>query len=521
MSAFCEFTRRRRPVKQKSHLGAGRGLHTHGNGGNPRHYPVPSFTIPLLAKKAGLPVHQFAKRALLLGIAATLAACSGNGGTSPLPSSHTTNPSTASSGSRFIKAAAATVDTEFEYSANPPEQPFQTGDQVTPDGFPKPSTCTAVFGLACYTPSEIRTAYNVPSTLDGTGQTIVIVDAYGSPTIQHDFDVFNHAMGLPAATINVVYPNGQPAPYTNTSLRSGWAGETSLDVEWAHAIAPQANITLVVSPTSLTSSMHAAEEYAITNHLGSVISMSFGANEGTIPGLAQNKYLQHADSLYQQAKDANITMIASAGDFGATNGGSEIHPEFPASDPLILSVGGTSLFMADNGTYQGENVWNDSVASQCPFGCHIGLLAAVTGGAPSLLFKTPSYQQNLTHATSRQVADVSYNAGVYTAVLVYHSYSGAGGYYFTGGTSAGAPQWAGIIALANQSAGHPLGFVNQAMYNVAKTSYASAFHDVTNGSNNLGSLPGISAGAGYDNPTGLGSPNVANLIPALIAASAN
>ncbi|MBV9270293.1 MAG: S53 family peptidase [Candidatus Eremiobacteraeota bacterium] len=374
-------------------------------------------------------------------------------------------------------------------------------------------------------PSEIRTAYNVPSSLTGSGQTIVIIDAYGSPTLQHDFNVFNGAMGLPTQTINVVAPLGQPTPYDGSALRRGWAGETSLDVEWAHAIAPGAQITLVISPTSMSSTMHSTEDYAVQNKLGSVISMSFGANEADIPGLAQNKYLQHADSLYQQAKDANITLIASAGDLGATNGTSVIHPEFPASDPLVLSVGGTSLFMADNGTYQGEKVWNDSDPSQCPFGCKIGLLAAVTGGAPSLLLKTPSYQQMLFHPASRQVADVSYNAGVYTAVLAYHSYDGpsSAGFYFTGGTSAGSPQWAGIIALANQSAGRPLGFVNQALYNIAKnpSTYASSFHDVTSGSNNLFSLPGLPAAPGYDNPTGLGSPNVANLIPALIAASSS
>jgi subtilase family serine protease len=314
--------------------------------------------------------------------------------------------------------------------------------------------------------------------------------------------------------VNVVYPLGQPAATNN-----GWAGETSLDVEWAHAIAPNASITLAVSPTAHASDVTAVEQYVVDHHLGDVVSMSYGASEPTIPGLANNKYLQHADKLFQQAKDTNIAMIASAGDFGATNGGSYVHPEFPASDPLVTSVGGTSLFMSDTGAYQGETVWNDSDATQCPFACRRGLLAGVTGGAPSLIFKTPSYQQMSNHTSSREVADVSYNAGIYTAVLVYMSFNPSShGLFFVGGTSAGAPQWAGIAALANQAAGHPLGFLNQRLYNVAKTSAASALHDVTSGSNGLFGGSGESAGPGYDMPTGIGSPNVANLIPALLAA---
>ncbi len=204
-------------------------------------------------------------------------------------------------------------------------------------------------------------------------------------------------------------------------------------------------------------------------------------------------------------------MIASAGDSGATNGRSTLTANFPASDPLVTAVGGTTLFMSDAGAYQRETVWNDTDPALCPFGCYYGP-GGVTGGAPSILFKAPSYQQMLFHPESREVADVSYNGSDYTAILVFMK----GGFYFVGGTSAGAPQWAGIVALANQARGTNLGFINQYLYNIAKGGdYASAFHDITVGQNAIFNGPGEPAGPGYDMPTGLGSPNVANLIAAL------
>lgn len=464
-------------------------------------------------------MHVSSKLAALAALAYVLAACSGGGSVVPAQSSH---PGAASaSGSRFINSSAvASDDSDFTYNADPPVKPFSQ-DAETVNALPPPSLCIQVYGLACYTPAEMRSAYNVPAAYDGTGQTIVIVDAYGSPTIQHDLAVFDRVMGLPDPTLNILYPSGQPAPFQLNKLTAGWAGETSLDVQWAHAIAPRAAIDLVIAPTSRSSDLHAAEEYAIQNHLGGVISMSFGADEPAIPGGASNKLLQHADSLYQEAKSAGITMIASAGDTGATNNGTALTPEFPASDPLVLSVGGTSLLMSDSGAYQSETVWNDSDPAQCPLGCAYGPFAGATGGAPSSLFKAPSYQQSVFHPASREVADVSYNAGLYTSVLVAMSFQtpGVTSLWFVGGTSAGAPQWAGIITLANQAAGHSMGFVNQKLYNMLKTGdYANAFHDVASGSNGYFGTLGESAGPGYDMPTGLGSPNATNLIDDLVHA---
>lgn len=455
--------------------------------------------------------------------ASVLAACSGGNSVTPQTNTPAASPSGKSTGSRFIATdLTATNDADFDYNANPPMKPFNGGNDVGTNALPPPSVCVAVYGLACYTPSEMRSAYNVPASYNGAGQTIVIIDAYGSPTIRQDLAYFDHAMGLPDPTLNVLTPVGAPAPF-NVATMGGWAGETSLDVEWAHAIAPQATIDLVVAPTNHNSDIAAAEEYAITNHLGNVISMSYGASEPSIPGGVHNLHLQHSDALFQQAATNNITLIASAGDLGATNGNGTYTAEFPASDPSVLSVGGTSLRISDTGAYQSETVWNDSDPAQCPFGCQLGTLAGVTGGAPSVLFLAPEYQQDFFHPTSREVADVSYNAGVYTAVLVAESYStGHEGLWFVGGTSAGSPQWAGIVALADQAAGHSLGFINPSLYKAARNGpYNAVFHDITSGSNGLFGGPSEPAGTGYDMPTGLGSPNVANVITALIANNAS
>ncbi len=421
-------------------------------------------------------------------------------------------------GAGTLAHAASGTSTSIVYTANPPHV---FAFAKAPAAFPfTPSQCVTSFGIACYTPQEIRTAYDVPSSLTGAGQTIVIVDAYGSPTIRQDLATFDATFGLPDPTLNIIYPDGKPH-LTNSrgsagSNAAGWAEETSLDVEWSHAMAPGATIDLVVAPTSYGNALNNAEQYAVSNHLGNVMSMSFGAPEAAIAGGGNNLQLQQADAIYRAAAQNGISVFASAGDNGASNGYAQANALFPASDPYVTSVGGTNLYMADNGTYQGETVWNDSDPTLCPFNCTQGMFGA-TGGAPSAVFSAPSYQSAATGQAMRSTADVSYNASVYTAVMVYLGFLGPNsGFYFFGGTSEGAPQWAAITALADQAAGHSLGFLNPRLYQIAQnpTEYAADFHDVTVGQNAFGG-PGFSAGTGYDMPTGLGSPNVANLIQTL------
>ncbi len=406
-----------------------------------------------------------------------------------------------------LGASGASAGSSFTYSVHPIYNPAFAGRTTA---FPTPSECVANYGSACYTPALIRTAYNVPGDLTGKGQTIVLVEAYGSPTIQQDLATFDEAFRLPDPTLNIIYPGGKPPfnPKRAHGEEVGWAFETSLDVEWAHAIAPDATIDLVVAANSAGNVLNNAQAYAVDRRLGNVMSLTFLAPEGAIHG--NNDQTKQSHKVYEDAQAAGITVFAVAGDAGASNGYSFANATYPASDPLVTGVGGTSLFIDDNGTYGSENVWND--ADACPFGSCSGVLGA-TGGAPSSLFPAPPWQSG----SARTVADVAYDASPYTAFSTYASFPGLDpGFYFAGGTSAGAPQWAAIIALADEAAGRSLGYLNPTLYGIASDSseYAADFHDIVQGGNAFGG-PGFDAGTGYDMPTGLGTPNVANLITTL------
>lgn len=412
-------------------------------------------------------------------------------------------------------AAEAAPSSDIIYTVRPISIQYSQGAQAS---FPTPSQCLAQYGLMCYTPAEIRKAYNIPDGWTGAGRSIAIVDAYGSPTIEQDLATFNQAFGLPAADLHIYYPNGRPESLTaHKGQPLAWAGETTLDVEWAHAVAPEARINLIVAPNNYGNALNVAVRYAVDNNLGDVLSMSYGAPESAIAGQGNNLQLKQSHDNFAAATAKGISLFASAGDFGATDGGKVISAGYPASDPLVTSIGGTNLYTQDDGAYVHETTWGDQ--ADCPLGCKYGPIGA-TGGAPSVVFPAPSYQQGVTGNPMRTTSDVSYNASVYTAVLVYASFDptpGSAGFYFYGGTSSGAPQWAAITALADQQAGKRLGALNPALYSLAGTPAAtSALHDVTEGSNAWDG-PGYSAGVGYDLPTGLGTPDVTRLVEALLA----
>jgi subtilase family serine protease len=211
-------------------------------------------------------------------------------------------------------------------------------------------------------------------------------------------------------------------------------------------------------------------------------------------------------------------VVAGAGDFGATDGGPTPVAAYPASDPLTTGVGGTEGnpypggLLKPNGTYGNEQVWNES-----------DTFGAASGGAPSVLFDAPGYQQGVTGSSSRTVPDVAYNAAINGGILVFFA---PFGFITFGGTSAGAPQWAAIFALADEAraaAGEgPLGAANQALYAIAQDRKSRRdFHDITVGTNALGPLPGFQAAPGYDLATGLGTPDVDNLIHDLVRADAD
>jgi subtilase family serine protease len=414
---------------------------------------------------------------------------------------------------RGISEASKATGGDFDYIAKPPYVQLTPG-KVVPGAIP---FCDSSVGpLICYTPIFIRTAYNFPSSLDGSGQTIVIVDAFGSPTIQGDLAQFDQTFGIPAPpSFQVICPQGCPTFNPNDVMHGevGWSLETSLDVEYAHAMAPGANIVLVAASTSSGNAINAAEAAVIPQFPGSVLSQSFGIPEILVQG--NNAQIAQAHQNYLAAQRAGITVLASAGDFGATNGFQTANALYPASDTLVTGVGGTQGNPYPGGLvrlngknaplgYGGEQVWNEP-----QFG-------SATGGAPSAFFPVPSFQGGL-GLTTRTVPDVAYNAAINGGVLVLDNT--LGGFFIVGGTSAGSPQWAAIVALANQLKGGPLGFINPAVYKIGCSgNYGRDFHDITVGNNQLVGTPvGFSATSGYDDATGLGTPNVANLVQDLVA----
>ncbi len=368
--------------------------------------------------------------------------------------------------------------------------------------------------VPCYGPAQIRGAYNVPSNVTGKGETIAIVDAFQSPTIRDDLALFDSTFGVPSATLNIIAPQGlTPFDPTNADEVS-WAGEISLDVEYAHAIAPDATIDLVLAKSDQDTDIFAAQQYVVQHNLGDVFSQSFGEAESCMdPTL-----LAQTHKLFQQAALERMSVFASAGDDGAAlpscDGSTFIKAvSTPASDPLVTGVGGTHL-NADftTGAYQSESVWNDS-------GTAVDIGAG--GGGFSSVYSKPLYQLGAVPGQARGVPDVSYNGDVFGGVLAACGScgAGAGAFFIFAGTSSGSPQWAAITALADQAGHHRLGSINPALYliHLSPALAKFAFHDVTTGNNSwdVTGVTGFSAGQGWDAASGLGTPNVTHLLKLL------
>jgi subtilase family serine protease len=401
---------------------------------------------------------------------------------------------------------------------------------------PELNPLTYCGGFVCYSPAFLLSAYNFPAGLYGTGQTIVIVVGYGSPTIQEDLNTFDQAFGIAAPPSLTVFcapkcPNVNFKGNSQTvQAEISWSEEATLDVEYAHAMAPGANIVLAVASSGGADDLNSALGLAVSAYPGSIMSLSYGIQESQLT----SSQVSQGESTLQAASTAGITVIAASGDLGASDAGPTAATNFPASSPYVLSVGGTMGYPDAKGLaasncpssgdctpsgYGSEQVWNEPTSG------------AAGGGAPSSLFGVPSYQNGL-GLTSRTVPDVSYNAADNGGVLMIWSACPScinqppGPVTFvTGGTSAGAPQWAAIIAIADQYSmqhgGSRLGFLNQALYSLAESpSYTNDFHDITVGINNLvGYQVGFQATTGYDWASGWGTPNVANLVPDLVAAA--
>jgi subtilase family serine protease len=363
-----------------------------------------------------------------------------------------------------------------------------------------------------HTPQQIRQAYAIPTSiknaLPGTGETIAIVDAFNDPTIKQDVATFDNQFGLPqfgvpgGPTFKIVNQSGGTSLPSNNS---SWALEIALDVEWAHAIAPGANIVLVEANSSNLNDLLAGVDTA--SKLGNVVSMSWGGSE-----------FFGESNLDSHFTAPGVTYIAAAGDSSAAFG-----PDYPATSPYVLAVGGTTLTST---TTSGVTTFNESAWADGGGG------VAAFEGEPSYQFNQPSigspdvavfnpFTGTSTLYSARLTPDVAYAADPGTstnpigfAVFDSTPFQNHTGWIDVGGTSAGAPQWSAIVAMADQARGTHLDTnqVQATLYNTLGTStYSKVFHDITTGSN------GFSAGRGYDLATGLGTPIVSNLVPLLAA----
>ncbi len=333
-----------------------------------------------------------------------------------------------------------------------------------------------------YTPQQIRHAYGfdqLPN--DGTGETIALVDAFDNPNALADLNYFSAQFGLPQLVNGQNFikltPQGQPKANAN------WITEESLDVQWAHAIAPNARIMLVEAVNSSFGNLLGAVDAAVKNG-AQVVSMSWAEKE-----------LSTEATFDAHFNHAGVTFFAASGDSGSG-------VLYPAASPYVVATGGTQLPLDTNGNRTGPEVgWKGS------------------GGGVSAYEAEPAYQVSYGIANTggkRGNPDVAYNASQTTGYPIYDSTGilGLKGWFKVGGTSAASPQWAALVALADQGRATPLSsndLTNMPVYDAAAASvYAANYTDITSGSNG-----GFSAGPGYDFVTGLGSPLANNIVPYL------
>ena len=392
-----------------------------------------------------------------------------------------------------------------------------------------PALRVAAAPFGGYTPAQIRAAYSLNPLLrkgiNGRGQSIVIVDSFGSPTIRHDLKVFDRQFRLPPPrSLMIIHPAGAIPAFRATATRIGWAEETTLDVEWAHVMAPRARIVLVETPVSENEGRSGfpqivtAEKYVMAHKLGGVISQSFGATEETFPKGTlrplRGAYLEAAQPAH------NVTVVSASGDAGATDYRSDMRTfytrrvtSWPASDPLVTAVGGLNLRLDKLGRRRApDRVWNDPGPS-------------AGGGGKSVIFGRPKFQNAEAAIVGghRGVPDISMSASCSHPVDIYQSFTG-GSWQIICGTSEATPLFAGVIALADQVAGRSLGPINADLYKMASTG-KSGIVDITRGNNTVTfeqngttyTVHGWDAVLGYDLSSGLGTINASVFVPKLAA----
>ncbi|MGC9175327.1 MAG: S53 family peptidase [Thermoprotei archaeon] len=426
-------------------------------------------------------------------------------------------------------ASAAASSLTFSYYARPFFTTQQRSASLVYLGFPYPE------GSPPYTPPQIAEYYGFNSMPGGgRGETIVIVDAFGSPTILQDVVVFDSYFHLPPIDLQVIKLIG---PSSSTLQdREGWAMETSLDVEWAHAMAPYAKIVLVEASSDSVPALYYAVQYAIDNRLGQVVSMSWGLPEPLEETVTGPGSIGSFNMLFSQAVRDGITLVASSGDEGAYNGLSYPNVNYPASDPNVLAVGGTNLTLSTS-VYGTSNSKGGLIESTAEY------LWNESGGGVSDYFAEPYWQKEagievttvsgISLPSGRAVPDVSYVAispygptgwaglWIYDStpyVFMMQSTTGhlttyvISGWYGVGGTSCGAPQWSALVA-DYLSAGAMSSLITPSMYSHSR-SYENYFNGVKawDSLNNNGYYY---YSRGWDAITGWGSPKVSTLITIL------
>jgi subtilase family serine protease len=402
-------------------------------------------------------------------------------------------------------------------------------------------TADCVSAAVCYSPRQLEVAYGVRPLLqrgiDGRGETVVLPELAESrldpprvTDLRQDMTGFDHLFRLPAARMRVVT--------TLAGAGSPWLafGEEVLDAELAHALAPHAALVILLLPSTALDSTAKAVAAAVAElrlgpALGSVMSISAAGQIGGEHCVSRAQ-ADRVNAALQGAVSHGMTVVAASGDIGAAAYQCDLYsaltgtpPAAPAkgvlllaSDPLVLGVGGTSLTASQaTGTWISETAWG--LASGNP-GNRDGSFQA-SGGGFSQLFTRPTYQASVAGiGAARGVPDVSADASDRTGVAVVFSNGTQDTVQSHGGTSASAPIWAALIALADQYAGRRLGLVNPAIYQIARSPrYHQAFHDITTGNNTAqfpsATITGYQAASGWDPVTGWGSPDARILIPLL------
>ncbi len=421
-----------------------------------------------------------------------------------------------------------------------------------------------------YSPGEIRTAYGLTPLykdgFDGAGETIVIVDGFGSATIAQDAEVFSQVYGLPDLTPENFQIFRAPGVVNNPHGPAGnWNIETTLDVEWAHAIAPGAKIALVLGPTN-HADLDEAINWAVIHHLGNTISNSWGS----IEGFGNPVTLDRVNRILEMAASQGIDVNFSTGDFGdfaATIGFPSV--SFPASSPFATGIGGTSLALNTDNSIRFQTGWGNNltrIANTASEGnspvippLHLGFQGGA-GGGPSLTFARPPFQSALPGPGTRLVPDISMVADPFTGVEIIMTVGGQLGVSVIGGTSVACPLFSALMAIAAQKAGHPLGQAAPLVYGLPAgavtdivpvgpadnvtgsttvgtvtknysadmlagplentTTYLSAIYNSPFSTRwfviTFGTDSGLTTAVGWDNVTGVGTPNGASFVNAII-----